>query len=167
MHRKALIAITVGSILGSAAHAAGEQPAAVSSPDSQAPPVSVTGENGQPITPETSAHTQANKQIAQDQRAGATTSPGGASSETKTTASSTPTQSTYRANMAADDRGIAHDQAAIGEDRKDIRYDQAQIRQSQADMRNDYSAEKATGVNDQAQIAQDKTRQFSQEPISP
>jgi hypothetical protein len=50
MHRKALIAIAVGSILGGAAYAAGEQPAPTSSPDSQAPPASVTGVNGQPVT---------------------------------------------------------------------------------------------------------------------
>jgi uncharacterized protein involved in exopolysaccharide biosynthesis len=48
------------------------------------------------------------------------------------------------------------DQNVIRDYQKDIRYDQTTIRQNQADMRSDYAAEKATGVNDQAQIAQVK-----------
>lgn len=59
MYRKALIAIAVGSIVGAAAQAAGEQPVAISSPDSQTPPVNVTGANGRPITPQTSGQTSA------------------------------------------------------------------------------------------------------------
>ncbi len=43
MYRKALIAIAVGSIVGAAAQAAGEQPVAISSPDSQTPPVNCDG----------------------------------------------------------------------------------------------------------------------------
>jgi hypothetical protein len=138
MHRKALIAIAVGSILGAAAHAAGEQPAAMSNPDSQVPPAAMTGTNGQAAAPQTSAQT---------------------SSKSTTQVAGTGTQPTTAADgqIAQDQRAMAHDQRTVAHDQKDIRYDRAKIGQNEADIRSDRAAEKATGVNDQAQIAQDKT----------
>jgi hypothetical protein len=106
MHRKALIAVAVGSILGGAAYAAGEQPVAISS--SGAPPAGVTGANGQPVAPQastsgTSSTTAADEQIPRDQRA---------------IAHDQGVDRDYR-------KDIRNDQAKIGEDHTDIRSDYA------------------------------------------
>src|SRR5271170_6268272 len=121
MHRKALIAIAVGSILGgAAANAAGEQPVAISSPDSQAPPV-VGGANGQPITPQTSTQTWSKSSTPVAGRSSQRTQPTTAADE----------------QIAQDQRAIAHAQDAIRDYRQDMRYDQAKIGQNQADIRAD------------------------------
>jgi len=109
MHRKALIAIAVGSILGGAAYAAGEQSAPTSSPDSQAPPAGVTGVNGHSVTPGNSSSqstTAADKQIARDQRDIA------------------HDQSAIRDYQ----KDVRYDQAKIGQNQAEIRADEQNIR---------------------------------------
>jgi hypothetical protein len=165
MHRKTLIAIAVGSILGTALPrayaaagqqpaAAGQQPAPALSQDNQQQAAASANAEGTLVPPQTG--------MAQDERSHADnrdTSQGDAAKDQRDVVRDRRDIKTDRKDVTRDREDIRTDQRDIKTDRKDIARDRADIRTDQRDIktdRKDMARDRADVRADQRDIKTDR-----------